>query len=158
MVKLAVSPIEPPTVKVEVIESTPETAEVIEATVEPPSSPAITVVAEVVEASVVSNDAPVVSTESVSASAVEDEAPVSPETLAYLGELVKEINPPKEKWVATLHKKYGVTSAKLLNEKQAQSVVKWAKARVESIRLTKWTAGEGEKREASQEAAPFQTT
>ncbi len=161
MVKLAVSPIEPPTVKVEVIESTPETAEVIEATVEPSSSSAVTVVEAPVLSSVtpvVSNAAPVVSTESVSASAVEDEAPVSPETLAYLGELVKEINPPKEKWVATLHKKYGVTSAKLLNEKQAQAVVKWAKSQVESLRLTKWTAGQGEAREASAEAAPFQTT
>lgn len=153
MVKLAVSPIEPPAVKVEVNESTPETAEVIEAVIEPPSSPAV-----VVEAPVVSTPAPVVSTETVSASAVEEEAPVSQETLAYLGELVKEINPPKEKWVATLQKKYGVTSAKLLNEKQAQAVVKWAKAQVESIRLTNWTNGKGEAREASAEAAPFQTT
>lgn len=163
MVKLGVSPIEPPAVKVEVIESTPETAEVIEAVIEPTSSPAVVVEAPVVStpAPVVSETAaaaPVVSTETVSASAVEEEAPVSPETLAYLGELVKEINPPKDKWVATLQKKYGVTSAKLLNEKQAQAVVKWAKAQVESIRLTNWTNGKGEAREASTEAAPFQTT
>jgi hypothetical protein len=152
MVKLAVSPIEPPTVKVEVIESTPETSEVIEAVAETPSSPAVVApVAEVVEA-------PVVSTESVSTAAAEDEAPISPETLAYIADMVKEINPPKEKWVATLQKKFGVTSAKQLTEKQAQSVAKWAKSQVESLRLTKWTAGEGEKREASQEAAPFQTT
>lgn len=153
MVKLAVSPIEPPAVKVEVIE----------AVVEAPASPAAVVEAPVVStpAPVVSEAtaaAPAVSTETVSASAVEEEAPVSPETLAYLGELVKEINPPKEKWVATLQKKYGVTSAKLLNEKQAQAVVKWAKAQVESVRLTNWTNGKGEPREASTEAAPFQTT
>lgn len=161
MVKLAVSPIEPPTVKVEVIESTPETSEVIEAVVETPSSPAVAApVVEVAEAPVVSQTAvatPVISTESVSAAA-EDEAPISPETLAYIADMVKEINPPKDKWVATLEKKYGVTSAKLLNEKQAQAVVKWAKAQVESLRLTKWTNGQGEAREASQEAAPFQTT
>ena len=168
MVKLGVSTVEPPSVKVEVIESSPEPV-YHEAKVkhengqmiaqedskpvyaEPSSSPAVTVVAEVVET-------PVVSTESMSTSAVEGEAPVSQETLAYLGELVKEINPPKDKWVATLEKKYGVTSAKLLNEKQAQAVVKWAKAQVESLRLTKWTNGQGEAREASQEAAPFQTT
>lgn len=168
MVKLAVSPIEPPTVKVEVIESTPETSEVIEATVEPSPSPeekakikaSIDDVArKIAEAAIPSETAaPVISTESVSSAAAEDEAPVSPETLAYLGELVKEINPPKEKWVATLQKKYGVTSAKLLNEKQAQAVVKWAKAQVESLRLTNWTNGKGEPREASTEAAPFQTT
>jgi len=153
MVKLAVARIKPPAVKVEVIE----------AVVEAPASPAAVVEAPVVStpAPVVSEAtaaAPAVSTETVSASAVEEEAPVSPETLAYLGELVKEINPPKEKWVATLQKKYGVTSAKLLNEKQAQAVVKWAKAQVESIRLTNWTNGKGEPREASTEAAPFQTT
>lgn len=162
MVKLAVSPIEPPAVKVEVIESTPETSEVIEAVVETPSSPAVVApVVEVVEAPVVSQTAvaaPVISTESVSAAAAEDEAPISPETLAYIADMVKEINPPKEKWVATLQKKFGVTSAKQLTEKQAQSVAKWAKSQVESLRLTKWTAGEGEKREASAEAAPFQTT
>lgn len=86
------------------------------------------------------------------------EGPVCKETLAYLGELVKEINPPKDIWVGTLQKRFGVTSAKELNENQAQSIVKWARSKVESIRLTKWSAGEGEKREASQEAAPFQTT
>lgn len=86
------------------------------------------------------------------------EGPVCQETLNFLGELVKEINPPKDIWIGTLKKRFGVTSAKELNENQAQSIVKWAKSKVESIRLTKWSAGDGEKREASQEAAPFQTT
>ena len=75
-----------------------------------------------------------------------------------LGDLVKQINPPKEKWVATLQKKYGVSSAKELNENQAQAVVKWAKAQVEKKQLDDWAQGAGQKREASQEAAPFQTT
>lgn len=161
---------------VEVVESSPDSGEVVPSyksamdaagvkaaqAIEPvvveqqqaPSSPAEKVVAT---AELVTQE---ISTTTTTASTLDanGEGPVCKETLAYLGELVKEINPPKDIWVGTLQKRFGVTSAKELNENQAQSIVKWAKSKVESIRLTKWSAGEGEKREASQEAAPFQTT
>jgi len=135
---------------VQVVESSPEAGEVVVVVAEvAPSSPAetVAVTAELVTPA-----------ETTSAIDANGEGPVCQETLAYLGELVKEINPPKDIWVGTLKKRFGVTSAKELNENQAQLIVKWAKSKVESIRLTKWSAGEGEKREASQEAAPFQTT
>lgn len=135
---------------VQVVESSPESGEVVVVVAEvAPSSPAetVAVTAELVTPA-----------ETTSAIDANGEGPVCQETLAYLGELVKEINPPKDIWVGTLKKRFGVTSARELNENQAQLIVKWAKSKVESIRLTKWSAGEGEKREASQEAAPFQTT
>ena len=135
---------------VQVVESSPEAGEVVVVVAEvAPSSPAetVAVTAELVTPA-----------ETTSAIDANGEGPVCQETLAYLGELVKEINPPKDIWVGTLKKRFGVTSARELNENQAQLIVKWAKSKVESIRLTKWSAGEGEKREASQEAAPFQTT
>jgi hypothetical protein len=157
MVKLAVSPVPAATVaelpevaSVQVVESSPEAAEIIVAEV-------ATVVAETASPS---SSAEKVEPAAISlaGTTLEGEAPVSPETLAYLGDLVKRINPPKEKWVATLQKKYGVTSAKQLNEQQAQAVVKWAKAQVQAKELTDWGNGAGQPREASQEAAPFQTT
>lgn len=160
MVKLAIAPIEADVVKiadVEVIESSPETAEAVidvaQVQVEAPSSPAGKV--DATAATVVTE--PQQET-SIVGTTMEGEAPVSPETLSHLGELLKQINPPKEKWVATLQKKYGVSSAKSLNENQAQAVVKWAKAQVEKKQLDEWAQGAGQKREASQEAAPFQTT
>lgn len=151
---------------VEVIESSPDSGDIV--AVEAPSSPAEKVaVAPAVTAELVTTEVPTTTiiettttttTTTTSTLDANGEGPVCKETLAYLGELVKEINPPKDIWVGTLQKRFGVTSAKELNENQAQSIVKWAKSKVESIRLTKWSAGEGEKREASQEAAPFQTT
>lgn len=155
MVKLAIAPIEADVVKiadVEVIESSPETAEVIEVQPEAPSSPAGKVEATAAVVVEPTQEPSIVGTN------LEGEAPVSNETLSYLGDLLKQINPPKEKWVATLQKKYGVSSAKSLNENQAQAVVKWAKAQVEKKQLDDWAQGAGQKREASQEAAPFQTT
>jgi hypothetical protein len=161
MVKLAIAPVQADVVKiadVEVIESSPETAEVIEVApvaqvqAEAPSSPA-----EKVEPTAAAVTEPTQET-SIVGTNMEGEAPVSKETLSYLGDLLKQINPPKEKWVATLQKKYGVSSAKELNENQAQAVVKWARAQVEKKQLDEWAQGAGQKREASQEAAPFQTT
>jgi hypothetical protein len=137
---------------VQVVESSPESGEVVVAPVVP-SSPAEK--KEVVAELVTTAETTTTATSTLDANG---EGPVCQETLAFLGELVKEINPPRDIWVGTLQKRFGVTSAKELNENQAQSIVKWAKSKVESIRLTKWSAGEGEKREASQEAAPFQTT
>jgi len=162
MVKLAIAPIEADVVKiadVEVIESSPETAEVIEVQTEAPSSSAEKVKADdTVAPGVVAIVAEPTQETSIVGTNMEGEAPVSKETLSYLGDLVKQINPPKEKWVATLQKKYGVSSAKELNENQAQAVVKWARAQVEKKQLDEWAQGAGQKREASQEAAPFQTT
>jgi hypothetical protein len=155
MVKLAIAPIEADVVKiadVEVIESSPEAAEVIEVQTEAPSSSAEKVKPTAVVVTEPTQETSIVGTN------MEGEAPVSKETLSYLGDLVKQINPPKEKWVATLQKKYGVSSAKELNENQAQAVVKWARAQVEKKQLDEWAQGAGQKREASQEAAPFQTT
>lgn len=144
--------------KVQVVESSPEAAPVdepvIEAIIEPaPSSPAEKEVAPVVEATTTAEP-----TASIVGTTLEAEAPVSPETLAYLGELVKKVNPSKEIWVKTLQKKYGVTSARFLNEQQANAVVKWAQKELASKELTDWSNGAGQPREASQEAAPFQTT
>lgn len=169
MVKLAIAPVQADVVTiadVEVIESSPETAEVIEAETESHSSPAGKVETPpasykaAMDAAGVKAAAAIESTQetSIVGTTMEGEAPVSPETLSHLGELLKQINPPKEKWVATLQKKYGVSSAKSLNENQAQAVVKWAKAQVEKKQLDEWAQGAGQKREASQEAAPFQTT
>jgi hypothetical protein len=155
MVKLAIAPVQADVVKiadVEVIESSPEAAEVIEVQTEAPSS-----TAEQVEPTAAAVTEPTQET-SIVGTNMEGEAPVSSETLSHLGELLKQINPPKEKWVATLQKKFGVSSAKALNENQAQAVVKWAKAQVEKKQLDEWAQGAGQKREASQEAAPFQTT
>lgn len=152
---------------VQVIESSPEVAEVVEPVIEavveaviqqPTSSSAEKVEAPIAPVVTATTSTTEQTTTSLAGTALEGDAPVCAETLAYLGDLVKRINPPKEKWVATLQKKYGVTSAKQLNENQAQAVVKWAKAQVEAKELTEWTAGAGQKREASQEAAPFQTT
>lgn len=150
---------------VQVVESSPESGEVVAVVAEVvPSSPAEKkeVVAELVTpASSTTETAttePTTTTTTTSTLDANGEGPVCQETLAYLGELVKEINPQKDIWIGTLKKRFGVTSAKELNENQAQSIVKWAKSKVESIRLTKWPAGEGEKREASQEDEPFQTT
>jgi len=154
-VKLAIAPVQADVVKiadVEVIESSPEAAEVIEVQTEAPSS-----TAEQVEPTAAAVTEPTQET-SIVGTNMEGEAPVSSETLSHLGELLKQINPPKEKWVATLQKKFGVSSAKALNENQAQAVVKWAKAQVEKKQLDEWAQGAGQKREASQEAAPFQTT
>jgi hypothetical protein len=158
MVKLAIAPIEADVVTiadVEVIESSLEKAEVIEvAQVQPkaPSPPAEKVDPTAAVVAEHTQETSIVGTN------MEGEAPVSKETLSHLGELVKQINPPKDKWVATLQKKYGVSSAKELNENQAQAVVKWARAQVEKKQLDEWAQGAGQKREASQEAAPFQTT
>jgi hypothetical protein len=172
MVKLAVSPIEADVVQiadVEVIESSPETAEVVQvvevAQTEAPSSSAEKVKAgDSVAPGVVAINAEepkvteVALDPSIIGTTLEGESPVCKETLSYLGDLVKQINPPKEKWVATLQKKFGKNSAKELTENQAQAVVKWAKAQVEKKQLDDWAQGAGQKREASQEAAPFQTT
>jgi hypothetical protein len=162
MVKLAIAPVQADVVKiadVEVIESSLETAEVIEVQTEAASSSAGKVKAgDTVAPGVVAIVAEPTQETSIVGTTMEGEAPVSNETLSHLGELVKQINPPKDKWVATLQKKYGVSSAKDLNENQAQAVVKWAKAQVEKKQLDEWAQGAGQKREASQEAAPFQTT
>jgi hypothetical protein len=84
------------------------------------------------------------------------DAPVSQETISYLGELIKELNPPMDLWKKTLHAKYGVESAKLLTEAQALKVVKWAKEKVEAKRLTEWSTGAAQKKEgAVSVTAPF---
>jgi hypothetical protein len=77
------------------------------------------------------------------------DAPVSPETISYLGELIKELNPPMDLWKKTLHAKYGVDSAKQLTEAQALKVVKWAKEKVDAKRLTEWSTGATQKEEAA---------
>jgi hypothetical protein len=148
--------------KVQVIESSPEVAEVAEVIdVAPVVEQAAVVAAEITPSSPAEKAetaAEPTQDPSIIGTTLEGDSPVSKETLSYLGDLVKQINPPKEKWVATLQKKFGVTSAKELNENQAQAVVKWAKAQVEKKQLDDWAQGAGQKREASQEAAPFQTT
>lgn len=72
---------------------------------------------------------------------ISNDAPVSTNTLSYLGDLVKELNPPKDIWKKSLKNKYGVESARELTEAQAQKVIVWAKEKVDAKRLNNWATG-----------------
>lgn len=72
---------------------------------------------------------------------ISNDAPVSTNTLSYLGDLVKELNPPKDIWKKSLKNKYGVESARELTEAQAQKVIAWAKEKVDAKRLNNWATG-----------------
>jgi hypothetical protein len=147
-------------VTVQVVESSPEAAEVVEvvevvsvSTASPSSAEKVSQVQQAQHQQVQATDTEQDVTPSASLSA---DAPVSQETISYLGELIKELNPPMDLWKKTLHAKYGVESARQLTEAQAAKVVKWAKEKVEAKRLTEWSTGATQKKEvAVQETAPF---
>lgn len=140
----------------ELVEATIEKTVEAKAVEKVEASPAPAEKEKVAESSEKPADTAVDTTASASLSA---DAPVSDTTLAHLGELVKELNPPKDKWKASLMNKYKVEFARQLTEAQAQKVIVWAKGKVDEKRLTEWSTGATQKARATAasatEAAPF---
>jgi hypothetical protein len=170
-------------VKIDLKDALPATAIVVEPDPEPeaavaPPSPAETTSAETDPVAAAPAEPPRATTSGSGAvspdtelpaptEAVQVEGPISNETFETLVTLIREINPPKEKWVAALQDKFGshVTSARNLTESQGQQMLAWARRKVDAVRLDRWatgavqspsqnpiqTAGKG----AQSEAAPF---
>lgn len=74
------------------------------------------------------------------------EAPISENTFENLATLVRELAPPKDKWIKSLQNKFGehVTAIKHLTEAQGQQMITWATKAVEKKRLNdveQWATG-----------------
>ena len=72
------------------------------------------------------------------------EAPITDDTAHNLAALVRELNPPKDKWVKSLQNKFGehVTAIRHLNEAQGQGMIAWATKAVDKKRLESWATGQ----------------